>query len=225
MPGLPILCGILSTFSIVHAAGSAIGRRPHLAAHARAAVRQLIDAQLHAIPLVGVPRERHAHGHFVGRLPRMQLELLAVAEQHEAVALVDQADVAALAALLAAAHVALRPCSRSCSAGPGTPSRGGRRYRRADASAPCRRLRRCAGTPCPARRSTTPAALPPRRSRNQTSTAAVRRRARAPCRSGRRPSPSRIRRSIPAPPPCRRPSHPPRRSTDRPTTAPPARRE
>ena len=85
--------------------GLGIAGRPHLAAHARGAVRLLIDAQLHAVPLVGVPRERHAHGHLVGGLPRMQLELLAVAEQHQPVALVDQADVAALPALLAAAHV------------------------------------------------------------------------------------------------------------------------
>src|SRR6185436_817477 len=42
-----------------------IGRRPYFAAHARAAVGELSDAQLHAIPLVGVPCERHAHGHFI----------------------------------------------------------------------------------------------------------------------------------------------------------------
>ena len=34
-------------------------------------IGEVIDAQLEAIPLVGVPRERHAHRHLIGRLPRM----------------------------------------------------------------------------------------------------------------------------------------------------------
>ena len=67
----------------------------------------MIDAQLHAVPLVRVPLERHAHGHFVRRLPRVELEFLPVAEQHEPVALVDQPDIAALPPLLAAAHLGL----------------------------------------------------------------------------------------------------------------------
>src|SRR5574341_580714 len=46
--------------------------RPHLAVDARRAVLLVIDAQFHAIPLVGVPLERHAHRHLVGGLPRMQ---------------------------------------------------------------------------------------------------------------------------------------------------------
>ncbi len=118
MPGLPMWCGILSIFSIVHAAGSA-SAAGHTLPRTRAVPSGLvIDAQLHAIPLVGVPRERHAHRHFVGGLPRMQLELLAVAEQHEAVALVDQADVAALAALLAPAHVGFDGVAGQRSAGP-----------------------------------------------------------------------------------------------------------
>ena len=73
--------------------------RPHLAARSRDAVRLLIDAQLHAIPLVGIPLERDAHRHLVSGLPRLQLDLLAVPEEHQAVTLLDQADVASLTTL------------------------------------------------------------------------------------------------------------------------------
>ncbi len=62
--------------------------------------------------------ERHAHGHLVGGLPRMQLELLGVAEEHEHVALVDQADVAALAARSRCRARRLRSCSSTSRAGP-----------------------------------------------------------------------------------------------------------
>ena len=75
-----------------------------------------------------------AHGHLVGGLPRMQLELLAVAEEHQRVALVDQPDVAALAALLAAAHVGFDRVAGQSGRPDRTPSRGGRRCRRAAAS-------------------------------------------------------------------------------------------
>src|ERR1700752_112752 len=70
--------------------------RPDLAAHLRGAILLTVDAGLHAVPDVRLPRIRNLDGHLVGGLPGMQLELLAVAEQHEVVSLVDETDVTAL---------------------------------------------------------------------------------------------------------------------------------
>ena len=127
------------------------------------AVGSVVDAQLHPIPRVRVPLERDAHGHLIGGLPRVQLELLAVAEEHQRIPLIDEAGVTALTALLGHAHVGFDGVALSGSPAPSGPSRGGRRFRRAAAPAPCRRPRRCAGTLCPVRRSTTSAG--PRRLR------------------------------------------------------------
>ena len=109
---------IVSIFSMVHAAGSASPGGHTLPRTRAVPSARFVDPQLHPVPRVGVPRERHAHRHLVGGLPGMQLELLAVAEQHEAVALVDEPDVAALRG---ASRGRARPppwCSSTSSAGP-----------------------------------------------------------------------------------------------------------
>ena len=125
----------------------------------------------------------------------MQLELLAVAEEHERVALIDEPGVAALTPLLGAAHVGFNRVAAQV----------GRPDHHLGATADgvvawphehlARRLRPCAGRLCRAHRSTTSAASSAacRDSRNQTSTAAAVSPARAPGPSRRRRSLSRNR--------------------------------
>src|SRR6185503_2723425 len=81
---------------------------PDLTLHVRRSVRAILDAQLHAVPRVDVPGDLvDAHGHLFDGLPWMNLEVLAVAEKHERVPLIDEADIATLPAHFGAAYVGL----------------------------------------------------------------------------------------------------------------------
>ena len=168
MPGCLRDARIVSIFSIVHAAGSGSPVGHTLPRTSAVPSGLIVDAQLHAIPRVGVPLERHAHRHLVGGLPRDAARASGRCRRAPAVALVDEADVAALAARFACRARRLRWCSRSVRPDPSAPWRGGRRFRRAAAPAPCRRPRPCAGTLCRARRSTTAGGALPPRSRNRS---------------------------------------------------------
>src|SRR3954471_2423389 len=61
--------------------------RPGLATGAHLAVRHVLDAEFEVVPRVGLPFEWRLHGPHDLRLPRLDLELLRVAVEHERVAL------------------------------------------------------------------------------------------------------------------------------------------
>ena len=67
----------------------------------------VLDLELHRVPGVLGPLERHPRGALRFRLPGLQLEPLVAAEQHQLVALRDDADVAHLAAALHGADIRL----------------------------------------------------------------------------------------------------------------------
>src|SRR5262245_15012342 len=85
--------------------GLRFARAPCLAARAGLAAGQILDLQLQAVPGIGLPREGLAESARRFDLPRSQLDLLNVAEQHQLVTLSDDARVAHLAALFDGAHV------------------------------------------------------------------------------------------------------------------------
>ena len=80
---------------------------PHFAAGADLARSHRLHLELHHVPRVGLPRERDLRGPLRLRLPRLQLESLVAARQHQLVALRHDADVPALPAALHGAHVGL----------------------------------------------------------------------------------------------------------------------